>query len=52
MDGWRMEDGGWMDGVSKNIKIGDYIYAKKNLGRQKEKYISKKKMKIIWGFIF
>ncbi len=50
MEGWM--DGRWIDGVFKNIKIWDYIlYGKKNEGGRK-KYISKRKMKIIWGFIF
>jgi hypothetical protein len=48
-----MEMDGWMDGVSKNIKMRDYIlYAKNNYEGRRRKYISKRKMKIIWGFIF
>jgi hypothetical protein len=44
---------GWMDGVLKNIKIVDYIlYAKKNYEGRMRKYISIRKMKIIWGFTF
>jgi hypothetical protein len=39
MDGWRMDER--MDGVSKNIKIGDYIlYAKTKA--EGEKYIQEK----------
>jgi len=37
-DGWRMDEG--MDGVSKNIKIGDYIlYAKKVMKVEGQKHI-------------
>jgi hypothetical protein len=57
MDGWMerwmedgrrmglMEDGrmeAWMDGVLKNIKIGDYIYAKNIMKVEGGKYIPKK----------
>jgi hypothetical protein len=44
---------GWMYGVLKNIKIVDYIlYAKKIYESKRRKYISTRKMKIIWRFIF
>ncbi len=51
MDGWM--DGGWMKGwmeCRKTLKLGIIFYMPKQ--RQKEKNISKKKMKIIWGFFF
>jgi len=52
-DGWmdiRMER--WME-CRKKLKLGIYIlYAKKIYEGRRIKYISKKKMKIIWGFIF
>jgi hypothetical protein len=36
MDGW-ME--GWKDGMSKNIKIGDYILYAKKIMKAEGKYI-------------
>jgi hypothetical protein len=50
MDGWKVDEG--MDGMLKNIKIGDYIfYAKNNMKAKRKKYIQDK-MKIIWELIF
>ncbi len=48
-DGWRMDEG--MDGVSKNIKIGDYIlYAKKIMKVEGQKHIQEKDEN--WGYFF
>jgi hypothetical protein len=40
---------GWMDEMSKSIKIGDYIlYAKNNYEGRRRKIFIQKKMEIIW----